>query len=71
LRFGGVFLEGGNWFLPPLFFSVCQRTRTAEEWIFAGLRVRLWRRAQFSMLHWWGIFALIMVHVCDGGTGKM
>jgi hypothetical protein len=41
------------------------------RWFEADDASRLWRRAHFPMVHCRGIIAPIMVHVCDGGTGKM
>ena len=43
----------------------------AENGFCSGFCVRLWRRAQFSMLHCWGIIARLRLGVCEGGTKKM
>jgi hypothetical protein len=38
--------------------------------VFGGVLLRLWRRAQFSMLHCRGIIVRLRFGVCDGRTKK-
>jgi len=66
----GDFVAGALfWVFPALRLGIiCSVFKEPGQW--SGTP-RLWRRAQFSMMQCRVIFALIVVQVCDGGTGKM
>ena len=71
LRFGVHFSGCGVAASAALFVYLSSIVKEPPEMFCGGFWVRLWRRAQFSMLHCRGIIARLRFGVSDGGTRKM
>jgi len=54
-----------------LYCFIVHFSKSRRRWFCGGWWIRLWRRAQFSMLHCRGIIAGLGLGVCDCGTRKM
>jgi hypothetical protein len=62
-------VHGGRFCL-ALFVYLSSFVKEPPKMFFCG-GVRLWRRAQFLMLHCRGIIARLRLRICDGRTRKM
>ena len=54
----------------PSLLPLIRLVKEPPKMVFGGVLLRLWRRAQFSMLHCRGIIARLRFGVCDGVQEK-